>query len=36
MLKEEKTYKKMMDLLSIGIYWKDKKNRYVDCNYWEK
>ncbi|WP_218813570.1 PAS domain-containing sensor histidine kinase [Rickettsiella endosymbiont of Dermanyssus gallinae] len=32
MLKEEKTYKKTMDLLSIGVYWKDKKNLYIDCN----
>lgn len=33
MLKQEKKfYKKTMDLLSLGVYWKDKKNRYLDCN----
>ncbi|MDD4893192.1 MAG: ATP-binding protein [Candidatus Rickettsiella isopodorum] len=35
MLKQEKkVYKETMDLLSLGVYWKDKKSRYLDCNFY--
>lgn len=29
---ENKIYKNTMDLLCLGVYWKDKEKRYLDCN----